>query len=662
MSKDEYEKLLEEIEKHNALYFDKAQPEISDYEYDQLVKRAEEIERSHPEWANDDSPTKQVVEKTTKGFRQAAHTVPMLSLANSYSKEEVEEFTKRIKKWLEKDDVDFSAELKMDGVAVSIRYEKGKFARALTRGNGKVGDDVTANIATIKTLPKTLNNAPDTLEVRGEVFMPLAFFSKMNRERIDAGQDVFANPRNAAAGSLKMLDSAVVATRGLDIVIYGIAEGKEGNIPTQIASHEKLRSYGLPVFSDKHYALCKHVGDIFSFIDRIQKERSQLPFEIDGIVLKVNTIADHDILGMTGKSPRWAIAYKFPPEQAQTVIKEITVQVGRTGVLTPVAELETVPLAGSRISRATLHNEEEIQRKDIRIGDTVTIEKGGDVIPKVVSVDTKKRKSSSKPWKMPETCPICDAPVTRREGEVAVRCENPACGARNLRRIVFFVSKPAMDIDNLGEKVIARLSELGLIQTIADIYRLKAEDLEGLEGFQKKSIDNLLRSIETSKDVALSRFLLALGIPFVGASTAELIADKAGSIENVGKLSEEELLSIEGVGDKVAASIHDYFSHENHTHEIETLLSLGVKPKGVTRKVQAGHPFSGKTFVLTGTLEKYTRTEAGELIKERGGSVSSSVSKKTDYVLAGEAAGSKLAKAEKLGVTILTEEEFIENL
>ena len=662
-TKEEYLKLVDEIKKHDELYFEKHQPLISDYEYDLLVKQCEEIEKLHPDWVSASSPTQAVREKPTKGFYQMAHSVPMLSLANSYSEEEIRDFIKRVYKILPRDDMEYSAELKMDGIAVSLRYEKGKFVRALTRGNGKVGDDITKNIATISSLPKAIDtkNLPDVLELRAEVYMLKKVFSKLNEQKEEAGQDVWANPRNAAAGSLKLLDTEEVKRRSLSIMVYGLAEGIK-EIPTQEGVQKFLKEKEFPTFSKEHFAVCSGVEDLLKFANTIEETREDLPFEIDGIVIKVNTIRDWEKLGATGKSPRWAIAYKYAPLQAKTRIHDITLQVGRTGVLTPVAELDPVFLAGSTISRATLHNEDEIQRKDIRKGDHVIIEKGGDVIPKVVSVDFSKREKNSTPFVMPKHCPVCSYSVVKKEGEVAVRCSNSKCAAKNERRLMFFASKPAMNIDNLGEKVMKKLIENGLVKSMSDIYRLTKIDIAGLEGFKEKSIQNLLSSIESSKKISLARFILALGVPFVGTSTAELIAEYAKDVKNLQNLTEDELILIDGVGDKVAHSFVEYFSDENHLHEIEQLLDLGVQPESSKLVKIEGHSFSGKSFVLTGSLEKYSRTDAGALIKERGGKVSSSVTKKTDFVIAGSEPGSKYDKAVTLKVTILTEDEFLKML
>lgn len=659
MKKEDYLKLIEELLFHDKLYYEKHTPEISDYDYDQKLKHVEQIESEHPDWIVSYSPTQRVAERPTEGFVQVAHEVPMLSLTNTYSREEVEDFVHRMEKLLERKNVVFSAELKMDGIACSLRYEKGILVRGLTRGNGVEGDDITANVRTIGSLPLKLRGSPPpVLEVRGEVYMPIHVFREYNEKH----EHKFVNPRNAAAGSLKLLDPKITAKRKLEMICYGIADDEGTLVPTQYEVHDYLKKCGLPVSKDAYVARCSTTDEVFKFIDFIQKERRSLPFEIDGVVIKVDTLRDHKRLGRTGKSPRWAVAYKFAAEQAETVIHDITVQVGRTGVLTPVAELEPVFVSGSTISRATLHNQDEIDRKDIRIGDTVRIEKGGDVIPKVVEVVFEKRPKQTAPWKMPEYCPACGASVEQKEGEVAYRCTNKQCGSKSLRRIIFFASKDALDIEHLGEKVVTKLYEMGLVTKISDIYRLVAEDLVDLEGFKEKSIQNLLGSIEKSKDILLTRLIIGLQIPYVGAGTAELLAEEAKTLEGIQKLSYDQLIEIEGIGEKVAHSVLEFFHNPAHIQEIQELKELGLRPKNVISKKKQHAFFTGKTFVLTGTLHEYTRTEAAEKIKAFGGKVSSSVSKNTDYVLAGEEAGSKRTKAEKLGVPILSEEEFKKQL
>ncbi len=654
----EYTQLVEALIEHDKRYYDEAKPIISDYEYDQMMQALIAYEKEHPDQISPNSPSNRISEAPTEGFKQREHLVQMMSLNNTYSEEELGDFVKRVHKLLEKKEVDFCCELKMDGTSISLRYEKGHLIHALTRGNGKVGDDVTANIKTIKGVPLVLkgDRFPDVMEVRGEVYMSLAAFHEINTAREEEGLEPFANPRNAAAGSLKLLDPKEVARRKLHLVAYGIAEG-QSPVDSQIEIHHYLKEIGLPTWKSEHLAVCRDLDQMMKFALRIQKERNHLPFEIDGLVLKVNELKYHSMLGSTGKAPRYAVAYKFAPEQAATRVNSITVQVGRTGVLTPVAELEPVFLAGSTISRASLHNQEEVARKDIREGDVVVIEKAGDVIPQVVKVDLKKRPPHSKPWHMPKKCPICHTETIHREGEVAVRCLNPSCGGQKARGLGYFASKHAMDIEHMGEKVVEQLVEKGLVQRISDIYLLDEKALSGLEGFKEKSIHNLLQSIHASRQCPLSRFLMGLGIKYVGTETAELLAEEAGDLETLMKMSEEELKAINGIGDKTARSIALFFKDPNNREEIQLLLKAGVKPREMKKKI-SGHPFFGKSFVLTGSLQNYSRDEAAALIKERGGKVSGSVSKNTDYLLVGEEPGSKYAKAKELGVQILSEKQF----
>lgn len=663
--KTDYIKLVEEIRKHDWLYYVENKPVISDYEYDHLLKKLEKMEADHPEWVTATSPTQRVKDPLRKGFTQVSHAVPMLSLDNTYNQEELEEFIQRVHKLLEKKHVSFCTELKMDGVAVSVRYEKGIYTRALTRGDGKKGDDITSNMRTIHSVPLELTGShiPDVLEIRGEVYMPHHAFQAQNKRKEEAGEELWANPRNAAAGSLKLLDPQEVSQRGLAAVFYGLAENDHPLISSQYAVHEHLKKWGLPAFDAKHRSVAESLEEILNFAHQIEHERDELPFDIDGIVIKVDHLKYWSQLGTTGKSPRWAVAYKFAPEQATTRIREITTQVGRTGVLTPVAELEPVFLAGSTISRATLHNEEEVARKDIREGDWVVIAKGGDVIPQVLEVDLKRRPENSHQWKMPAHCPVCGTPVVRTEGEVAVRCPNyKGCEEQIIRRIAYFASKDAMDIDHMGEKVVEQLVKKKLISRVSDIYTLTAEDLAKLEGFKEKSIQNLLTSIEKSRYVSLARFILALSVRYVGEETAEILAQEAGSIEKLAEMPGEELLKIEGVGDKMAEAIVASFKDPDNLKEIELLLKNGVKPHATKKVIRTDHAFSSKTFVLTGSLQNYSRDQAEALIKERGGKITGSVSKKTDYVLVGEDPGSKLDKAHELQIKVLSETQFMEML
>lgn len=658
-----YEKLCQEIWDHNRLYYSENRPVISDEAFDRLLSQLEAMEKLHPEWVLPTSPTQRVNESISQGFQSVIHRVPMLSLANTYSKDEIADFIKRMHKLVEHQQIAFSCELKMDGIAVSVIYEKGILIKGITRGDGKKGDDITVNMRTIETLPLRLygDEVPDYLEVRGEVFMPHSVFKKLNESRAAIEEGLWANPRNAAAGSLKLLDPREVAKRHLAVVFYSVAEDSSGSLNRQYEVHDFLQKLGLP--SLQHYAICYSLEEIWAFAEKVLTLRPQLEYDIDGIVIKIDDLREQKRLGTTGKSPRWAVAYKFAAEQTLTRILGITVQIGRTGTLTPVAELEPIFLAGSTISRATLHNEEEVRRKDIRIGDLVIIEKGGDVIPKVVSVDFSKREGKEIPWVMPEKCPSCQTPVFRGLGEVAVRCPNDeACPEQQLRRLIYFAGKNSMDIENMGEKVLEQLVHCGFVKTPSDIYRLTQEQLYQLEGFKTKSVQNLLTSIDKSREVSLDRFIMALGIKHIGTETAELLAKKAGSIEVLMQMTLEELIRIDGIGEKVAGAVIDFFANERHLQEIALLLSLGVKPHQLKTVSYEGHPFAEKTFVLTGTLHNYTRSAAVALIKDRGGKVSDSVSKKTDFLLAGEATGSKFDKAQTLGISILSEDQFSEML
>lgn len=658
-SRQQYIQLVEELIEHDKHYYDECKPIISDREYDRLIHELLRVEKEHPDWALPESPTQRVSEAPTKGFEQKEHLVPMLSLANTYSEEELADWIGRVHKLLEKKTVDYCCELKMDGTAISLLYEKGRLVHALTRGNGRKGDDVTRNIKTIHAVPLKLKGShiPDQIEVRGEVFLSLATFRSLNAQREEEGLEPFANPRNAAAGSLKLLDPKEVTKRKLNVVCYAIAE-RQSPKTTQYETLHYLGALGLPISKPEYIVRAHNLEGIWKFAEKIRKLRENLAFEIDGIVVKVDDLRAHDILGVTGKTPRFAVAFKFAAEEAHTRIHDITVQVGRSGTLTPVAELEPVHLAGSTISRATLHNAAEIERKDIRIGDWVTIEKGGDVIPKVVKVDFQKRPKNSHPWRMPEECPVCGTKVVHKEEEVAIRCPNPKCVGQRVRRLFYFASKHAMDIDHMGERVIEQLVEKGLITHVSDIYTLDEASLSELEGFKEKSIQNLLSSIDASKNCTLARFIMGLGIKYVGTETAELLADEAGDLNHFLKMKEEDLLAISGIGEKTAHAIAEYLQDKENLHEIKRLLDHGVTPSKTSKQKQIGHAFSGKTFVLTGGLQHYTRDEASSLIKERGGKVSGSVSKKTDYVLAGEDPGSKFDKAKELGVPILSEEQF----
>lgn len=659
----DYDALCRELWEHNRKYYVEHAPVISDEAFDRLYQRLADMEKEHPEWVTPDSPTQRVGEMLTSGFKSVVHSVPMLSLANTYSKEEIDDFLERIHKLVEQRETAFCCELKMDGIAITAVYENGCFVRAATRGDGRKGDDITANVRTVVALPLRLygEHVPELLEVRGEVFMEHAVFNALNEEKAQADEPLWANPRNAAAGSLKLLDPREVAQRKLSVVFYGVAENSTVALDSQYDALMFLKALGLPIV--RSYARCNSLEDIWKFAESVNKLRRSLPYDIDGIVIKLDDLREQRQIGATNKNPRWAIAYKFAAEQAVTHIRDIVVQVGRTGILTPVAELEPVLLAGSTIARATLHNEDEVGRKDVRIGDCVVIEKGGDVIPKVVEVKLDQRTTGSMPWKMPVHCPSCGAEVVRVAGEVAVRCPNSErCPEQQLRRIAHFVSKNAMDIENMGEKVVEQLVRKGFVHRPSDIYTLTAAQLLLLDNFKDKSVKNLMSSIEKSKDVSLARFIMALGIKHVGAGTAEMLAQRAGSIQGLMQMTAEDCLQVDGVGDIVAQSVCEFFQQDDNRREIERLLEHGVMPH-ITEAVSfQGHAFAGKIFVLTGTLQSYTRSAAAALIKERGGKVSESVSKKTDYLLAGESPGSKFDKAQALGVPVLSEDQFHEML
>lgn len=659
---NEYHKIIEEIWHHNKLYYVDHAPEISDEAFDFLLKKLEAIEKAHPEWVTSISPSQRVMESLTEGFKTVAHTIPMLSLQNTYSREEVELFLKRVVKLTGSENHSYSVELKMDGIAISIRYEKGKLVQGVTRGDGQKGDDVTMNIRTIKGLPLQLvsSNPPELLEVRGEVYMPHVEFERLNRLKQESQEILWANPRNAAAGSLKMLDPKEVAKRGLACVFYGIAELKGDTLKTQFETHAYLKKLGLPTL--KQAALASNADQIFQFADQVLKNRSTFGFDIDGIVIKLNDLKEQQHLGSAGKHPRFAVAYKFAAEQAETKVLDITVQVGRTGVLTPVAELAPVFLQGSTIARATLHNQEEVERKDIRIGDSVIIEKGGDVIPKVVSVNLFLRPQDAVQWHMPKVCPSCNTPVVKSEGEVAYRCPNPTCHEQLLRRVIYFAGKDAFDIENLGEKVAEMLFRKGLVRTPSDLFALTEEQIATLDHFKEKSVKNLFRSIQASKQVTLDRFIMALGIKHIGQQTAELLAIKAHSIQKLMEMTKEEFMKIEGIGEKVANALLEFFSDSANRLEIDRLLKMGVTPASLRAIEFVDHFFGGKTFVLTGTLDQFSRQEAAKLIKERGGKVTDTVSKKTDFVVAGSDPGSKYEKAKALGIPLLDEASFLQHL
>jgi DNA ligase (NAD+) len=648
--------LRDEINYHNYRYYILDNPEISDYEYDMMMKELMDLENKYPELITPDSPTQRVGGEPLSKFEQVTHTVPLLSLSNSYNEGELLDFDRRVRKEI-RDEVEYVVEFKIDGLSVALKYEKGKFVRGATRGDGVVGEDITKNLRTIKTIPLSLREEVD-IEVRGEAYIPKKKFVQLNERQEENGQPVFANPRNAAAGSLRQLDPKVTASRPLDIFVFSIlmVEGKE------LRKHSEALDYMKKIgFKTSQYEVCKDIYEVIKLCEKWEEKRHDLPFEIDGLVVKVNDLTQRETLGTRAKSPRWAIAYKFPAEEKETTIKDIIVQVGRTGAITPTAILEPIKVAGSVVSRATLHNQDFINEKDIRIGDKVIIHKAGDIIPEVVRVLKEKRTGKEKKFILPDRCPECHEPTVRLEGEVALRCINMACPAQLRRGIIHFVSRNAMNIDGLGEAIVKMLLEKGFIKDPGDLYYLKdkREDLVKIERMGKKSVQNLLDAIERSKENDLERLINALGIKLVGSKAASLLAEKFESLDRLMAASQEELTAIDEIGPKMAESIVAFFKDEKNRKVIDKLKSAGVNMKNKKESfADVEQKLEGKTFVLTGTLGNYTRNEAKEIIERLGGKVTGNVSKKTNFVLAGENPGSKLSKAEKLGIKVIDEDEF----
>jgi len=650
--KEYIKSLREKIRYHANKYYNEDAPEISDYEYDMLLQELKNLELMNPDLVEDDSPTKRVIGTVKEGFLEVKHDIPMLSLQDVFDKESLYDFNKKMKELIG-EDVEYTVETKIDGLSVSLEYVGGNLVRGSTRGNGVVGEDVTENLKTIKNIPQRLKSEID-IEVRGEVFIPKETFIKLNEEREIDGKPLFANARNAAAGSLRQLDKNVVAKRNLDIYIFNVQKSNI-DFKTHKESIDFLKEQGFNVIP-----VCNVVKDgaeIEKEIDKIGENRGEFSFDIDGAVVKVNSLSDREKLGTTSKTPRWAIAYKYPPEKKETKIKDIVIQVGRTGVLTPTAELETVRLAGTNVSRATLHNEDYIKEKDIRIGDTVLVQKAGEIIPEVLEVVVSKRTGDEVPFFMPKTCPVCGSPVYREENEAAVRCTGIECPAQLFRSIVHFASREAMDIEGLGPANVEMLLASGLIENIADIYYLKAEDVEKLDRMGKKSASNLISSIEKSKSNSLDKLIFGLGIRHIGKKAGKLIAEKFNNIDEIINADANTFADISEVGLKMGESIVEYFKNPQVKDTVEKLKIAGVNMKG-SKKELLDERFLGMTFVLTGTLPTYTRGEAQEIIESYGGKTSSSVSKKTTYVLAGEEAGSKLEKANSIGVKVIDEEEF----
>lgn len=658
-AEERIKKLREQTEYFAQKYYDEDKPEISDFEYDMMMVELRNLEKEYPELKSKDSLTEKVGGHVKEGFQKVTHEVPLQSLQDVFSIEEVNEYIEKTNEKAKENNIKnktYVVETKIDGLSSALEYREGKFVRGATRGNGLVGEDVTENLKTIKTIPMELNEKIN-ITVRGEVFISKKDFEKMNKKREEEGEELFANARNAAAGSLRQLDSKITKTRPLDIYIFNVQkiEGKEFN--SHFEELEYLEKLGFNVNPVR--IPCKDEKEIEEAIKEIGKEREKLTFDIDGAVVKVDDLKFREILGQTAKTPRWAIAYKYPPEKKETKLKDIICQVGRTGVITPMAILEPVKVAGSTISKTTLHNEDFIKEKDLKIGDTVVIQKAGDVIPEIVEVKKNKRTGEEKEFNMPKVCPVCGAEAVREEGEAALRCTGIECPAKLFRNLVHFASREAMNIDGLGEQIIKQLLDKGLISNMADIYSLTLEDVASLKKNGKKFAENLINAINNSKQNDLYRLITAFGIRHVGTKAAKVLAKRYKTMDRLIQVTSSELAMVEDIGPVMADSIREFFLQDQTIDLIKRLKQAGVNMEHQEEE-GSDERFFGKTFVLTGSLEKYTRGEAGNIIEKFGGKTSSSVSKKTDYVLAGEEAGSKLTKAQNLGVKIITEEEFEE--
>lgn len=656
-AKKRVKELRKQLDYYAKLYYDEDNPAISDFEYDMMMNELKNLEKEFPNLIDKDSLTQKVGGTVKEGFEKVVHEVPLQSLQDIFSFEELEEFRERVKKAEEKYEIKdnkFVVETKIDGLSVSLEYKNGEFVRGATRGNGEVGEDVTENLKTIKNIPKKLKENINII-VRGEVFIGKKEFDEMNEEREVLGESLFANARNAAAGSLRQLDSKIAASRPLDIFIFNVQKIEDKNFNSHYEELLYLEKIGFNVNPVK--IPCETIDESIKAIKKIGNDREKLSFGIDGAVIKVDNLELREKMGTTAKTPRWAIAYKYPPEKKETLLKDIVCQVGRTGAITPMAILEPVKVAGSTISKTTLHNEDFIKERDLKIGDTVVIQKAGDVIPEVVGVNKKKRNGTERDFEMPKVCPVCGAPAVREEGEAALRCTGIECPAKSLRTIIHFASREAMNIDGLGYKIIEQLIEKGLISNIADIYTLTLEDVASLKKNGTKFAQNLIDSIENSKQNDLYRLIAALGIRHVGVKGAKILAKKYKTMENLMKASFESLALVEDIGEITADSIYTFLKNDQTIDLINRLKKSGVNMKAIEDE-NADNRFEGKTFVLTGSLEKYIRQEASDIIEKFGGKVSGSVSKKTSYVLAGEEAGSKLTKAQKLEIAIISEEQF----
>ncbi len=649
--KQEIEELRREIEKNNRLYYDLDAPAISDFEYDAMMRRLKALEKAHPELVTPDSPTQHVGGTVMSSFASVTHEVPLESLNDVFSFDEVRDFAARMKDLLA-GPFQFSVEPKIDGLSMSLTYENGVFAQGATRGNGMVGEDVTENLRTVRNLPKALKNAPEHLVVRGEVYMSKEVFNELNARREISGEALFANPRNAAAGSVRQQDPKVAAERKLDIVLFNIQTASDA-YETHGETLEAMRSMGFDVVPHMVY---DNIEDCLRQIEYLGDHREELPYDMDGAVIKINSLVQRRELGSTAKAPRWAVAYKYPPEKKESRVVDIVVQVGRTGVLTPKAVIEPVRLAGTTVTNATLHNQDFIDRLDIRIGDTVLVQKAGEIIPEVLSVNQAKRPEGTVPFHLPEACPECGSPIVRDEDGVAMRCTGLECPAQLLRNIAHFASREAMDIDGLGIALCQSLIESGLVKSPAELYYLEPQSVAGLERMGKKSAENLMRSIENSKSQGLARVLCGFGIRQVGTKASKTIAGYFENMDQLMAATVEELTAVPDIGPVTAGFIRQWLDQPQSQHQIRLLREAGVSMNSTEEIVD--HRFQGMTFVLTGTLERFTREEAAAVIEQFGGRASGSVSKKTTYVVAGENAGSKLTKANELGIPVLTEEEF----
>lgn len=665
MDRKAVEKRVQELndllKEYGHAYYVLDQPTVPDSVYDQLMQELLSIEAENPDLIYPDSPSQRVGGEVLEGFSKVVHEYPMLSLSNAFNEEDIRDFDRRVQAGAGQ--TTYICELKIDGLAVSLKYENGTFIQGSTRGDGTVGEDITANLKTIRTIPLRLSE-PVTIEVRGEAYMPKKSFMRLNEVRDENGEEPFANPRNAAAGSLRQLDPKIAASRNLAVFIYGVGgDGGAYGQDSHSDSLDYLASIGFE--TNKKSKRCKTIEDVLEYIESWQERRQDLDYEIDGIVIKVDSYEDQEQLGFTAKSPRWATAYKFPAEEVHTRLLDIELSVGRTGVVTPTAILEPVRVAGTTVARASLHNEDLIREKDIRIGDAVVIRKAGDIIPEVVSVLIEQRKGHEEPYYMPDNCPVCDSELVRIEGEVALRCVNPQCPAQMKEALIHFVSRNAMNIEGIGERVIDQLYTSGLVHDVSDLYCLTKEQLLSLERMGEKSATNLLTAIEASKSNSLEKLLFGLGIRHVGEKAAHILSEEFGTMDEIGKADVERLTSIHEIGDKVADAVIQFFNNEDVLEVLGKLKLYGVNMdyKGRTRQeVPTEGPFAGKTVVLTGKLSILTRNEAKERIEALGGKVSGSVSKKTDLVIAGEEAGSKLAKAEELGITVWNETELVDAL